>query len=89
MTTNAPVLVIPRKPVACSTLAAIGYHADTKTLDIEFRSGGVHRLTGVTPQDFSGLRCAPSIGSHYIRHIRGKFPTESMVETADEGSTPD
>lgn len=89
MTTAAPSLVIPRKSVACSTLAAIGYDASTKTMDLEFRTGAVQRLSGVSPQDFAGLRCATSITSHYIRHIRGKFPTEALVEAADEGSAPD
>ena len=89
MTTQAPTLTIPRKPVLCGTLAAIGYHAPTKTMDLEFRTGAVLRLTGVTSQEHAALLCAPSIASHYMRHVRCKFAAEPLVETADEGSTPD
>ena len=89
MTTATAALVIPRKSVACAILAAIGYDTASQTMDLEFRTGAVERLKGVSPAVFAGLRCAPSIGSHYVRHIRGKFPSEPLVETADEGSTPD
>lgn len=89
MTTQAPTLVIPRKPVLCGTFAAIGYHAPTKTMDLEFRTGAVLRLTRVTSQEHAALLCAPSIASHYVRHVHGKFAAEPLVEAEDEGNTPD
>ena len=57
-------------PVQSSTIAAIGYDLETKTLHIEFRSGHVYEYDDITPETHEALTAAPSIGAHFGRHIR-------------------
>lgn len=89
MSTEAPALSIPRHPVIASTLTAIGYDRATQTLDVEMNSGAVVRHTGVPLELAVELMRAESIGMFYAKQISKKFNPEPLVETADEGSTPD
>jgi len=64
--------------VGSSNIASIGHDPETKTLEVEFRSGSVHRYEGVEPEHYSMLIHAPSIGSHFHKFIRDKFPSKKV-----------
>ena len=60
-----------RNPVTSSNISAIGYDPETRTLEIEFKGGGIYSYEGVTAEKASALLAADSIGSHFHKHIRG------------------
>lgn len=75
MTTEAqqPALAIAMQPCKSSQLAAAGYDEPSQTLAVQFVSGGTYRYAGVPAQVFTELLQAPSIGSYFAHHVRGKF----------------
>lgn len=95
MTTEAiapeiAALQIDRQDVVSSNIKSIGYHAETQTLDVEFAAGRVYRFAGVPQQAYDQLIGAESIGSHFARHVRGKFPSVDLEKLdVHEGSTVD
>lgn len=59
------------KPITSSNLAAVGYHAPTKTLAVQFKGGdAVHHYHGVEQEHVDELHAADSIGSHFSKYIR-------------------
>lgn len=64
-------------PVNSSQINAIGYAAATNTMRIEFKSGSLYEYANVTPEVFEAFAKAPSIGSHFYKHIKpfaDKYP---------------
>lgn len=75
------------KPVESSQLAAIGYHPETKTLAIEFKShakpgapprkNSVYHYANVDQEEWDAFQAAKSHGAHFYAHIKPfteKFP---------------
>ncbi|SHJ30144.1 KTSC domain-containing protein [Hymenobacter daecheongensis DSM 21074] len=48
-----------RQPIRSTSLKAVGYDADTQTLEIEYRNGRVVRYSGVSEAVHQGLRAVP------------------------------
>lgn len=66
-------------PVTSSNIAAIGYSHTTKQLEVQFKgSGAVYSYAGVPQEAFDALMSAESIGSHFGKHIRGKFEGKKL-----------
>lgn len=61
-------------PVASSLIQSIGYDSASETLQITFKSGGTYRYDNVSAQEWEAFRDAESIGKHFYRSIKGKFP---------------
>lgn len=59
-------------PVKSSNIKAIGYDPNTKTLTIEFNSGGIYDYPDIEQHEHDSLLSAESIGSHFHKHIRPK-----------------
>ena len=59
-------------PVKSSNIKAIDYDPTTKTLTIEFNSGGLYEYHDVTEAEHNTLLKADSIGSHFHQHIKSK-----------------
>lgn len=59
-------------PVKSSSLAAVGYHPETRTLAVRFagKSDKVHHYKEVSPEAHAGLMAAESIGKHFAAHIK-------------------
>lgn len=55
-----------------SNVAGFGYDAATKTLTVEFKSGGKYDYQGVSSETFAGLQAAESKGKFIGQHIKGK-----------------
>lgn len=62
-----------RAPVSSSTIAAIGYDAESKTLAVEFHSGKVYHYQGVEPEKHQALLGAESIGRHFGQFIKPNY----------------
>jgi len=71
-----------RTPVKSSQLISVGHDPATNTLEIEFPSrkqaphggalpGPVYRYSGVSAEQHAALMKAESVGSHFIKHIKG------------------
>ena len=65
--------------VESSTLAAVGYDAVCKLLELEFSSRAVYHYFGVPAALHQSLLHAPSKGSFFNRSIRGRFPYRRMT----------
>lgn len=63
-----------RQRVASSHLAAVGYDAARRLLEIEFLGGSVYQYSNVPPNVHQSLMTAASHGSYFHAHIRGRFP---------------
>jgi hypothetical protein len=72
--TDDPLTVsIRREAVDSASIASIGFHADQRILEIEFRSGALYRYFAVPPSIFEGLQKAESKGRYFSKSIRGRF----------------
>lgn len=65
---------IAMQPVTSSQITAIGHDPATDTLAIQFPSksgsGSLYHYQNFTAKDFAAFKSAPSIGSHFIKHIK-------------------
>ena len=59
-----------RKAVRSTNVASVGYDAKARVLEIEFKSGGVYRYSGVPEKRYQSLMKASAIGSYFIREIK-------------------
>ena len=64
---------IKRKAVDSTNLAAVGYDARAKVLEIEFRSGPVYRYFEVPRAVYRGLMRAQSKGTYFYEKIRYSY----------------
>jgi hypothetical protein len=63
---------IPTTPIDSSAISAVGHDPKTNTLRVEFSSGGVYDISGVTAQEHEMLTQAASPGSFYHKNFRGR-----------------
>jgi hypothetical protein len=61
------------KPVTSSSIQAVGYHEDSRTLHVRFHSGHTYSYSNVDPEEHRALINAPSIGAHFSKHIRPHY----------------
>lgn len=74
--------MIAMDAVDSSQIAAIGHDAESNTLAIQFKNwkgepSSVYHYENFTAEQFSEFKDAPSIGSHFGKHIKphaDKFP---------------
>lgn len=79
---------IPREPVVSSNLAAVGYCAETRELDVEFTNGEAWRYYDATPEHFEGCTKSTSVGRYYIRNIKGSLRGVPLDRVTGEPKTP-
>jgi len=58
--------------VSSSAIRAVG-HAGER-LDVEFNSGSKYRYYGVSKRTATNLQNADSVGGHFNRNIKPKYP---------------
>lgn len=73
------VYTIPQEPVRSSNLASIGYDAEKQILAVTFKSGDLWHYAGVPLALAIELGGAPSKGTFYSTHIKGKFSAEKLT----------
>jgi hypothetical protein len=57
-------------PVDSSNIRAIGWDSTTKTLAVQFKSGGTYHYPGVDAKLHQQLMAAPSVGGFFASHLR-------------------
>ena len=67
-----------RKPVTSMNLASVGYDAQEKTLEIEFKTGGTYQYPDVPPRVHAELINAPSVGAYFHQNIRKQYPAKKV-----------
>lgn len=60
-------------PVSSSSIDAVGYHEDNRTLHVRFASGHTYSYRDVDPEEHQALIEAKSVGSHFAKHIRPHY----------------
>lgn len=71
---------VQRTPVSSTAFKSIGYDPHTRTLAVEFQSGGVHHFEDVDPDFADSFQSSASPGGFFHRHIRGHY-----LSTKQEG----
>lgn len=69
-----------RELVQSSNIASIGYDAVRQILEVQFKGGLLWQYSEVAPEEHRALMSAPSIGSHFMKHIRGRKEGGPVVE---------
>lgn len=73
-----------REPSESSNIASVGYDRDTKTLEVEFRSGKVYRYADVPHAVFEEFRVGGYRGGHFHKNIRSLYETWMKVEPQEK-----
>ena len=63
-----------RVGVTSSSVASVGYAAETGTLELEYRNGSVYEYFAVPRSVFDSLLAAGSKGTFVSAWIRGRYP---------------
>jgi hypothetical protein len=63
-----------RHTVQSSVLESVGYDPGDKILELEFREGGVWNYFDFSKQTYKRFITAESLGSFFVRRIKGKYP---------------
>jgi len=63
-----------RTSVSSSNIGAIGYEAETQTLEIEFLNGSVYQYTGVSVEEYEAMMNADSKGKYFNANIKNRYP---------------
>lgn len=61
------------QPVESSQIEAIGHDPESNTLRVRFKSGGEYEYADVPAEAHQALMAAPSVGSHFHKHVRNAF----------------
>lgn len=61
------------RPIVSTMIAAAGYDPDTRTMEIEFRSGRSYTFEGVPPHVYENLLAAESPGRYFNQAIKGIY----------------
>lgn len=59
-----------RQSVSSSNLVSVGYDSTSRTLEIEFHSGGIYQYLGVPISVYNGLMNAGSHGQYFDAYVK-------------------
>ena len=62
-----------RTPVKSTNIASFGYDSASRTLEVEFISGGVYQYKSVAPATALKFRQSKSKGHFFATNIKNKF----------------
>ena len=60
--------------IESSMIHAVGYDAETQTLEVVFNSGRIYRYEDVPPEEYEGLMDAESKGRYMRANIIDMYP---------------
>jgi hypothetical protein len=72
-----------RTKVRSSSIAAVGYDAASRALEVEFHNGRIYRYHEVPASVHEQLLAAPSKGQFYNLHVRNLFAYERLDEHSE------
>lgn len=64
---------IPLEPCKSSCISGIGYHAESRTLALQFVGGKTYRYADVPAETVTALKESKSAGAFFGKQINGKF----------------
>jgi len=67
-------------PVTSSTITSIAHDADSKVMEVKFKSGKTYSFGNVEAHQFEAFRSAESAGKHFHAHFRGN-PKHAMPQS--------
>jgi len=67
-----------RTPVCSSNIRSVGYDSASRTLEVEFHSGGIYQYSGVPEAIYQDFMRAASKGSYFHDHIKGRYPDRQV-----------
>lgn len=67
-----------RIAVKSRDIAIVGYEAQSATLEVAFRNGGVYRYQNVPQDVYRQFMDAPSMGTFFSEKIKTAFPYEKI-----------
>jgi hypothetical protein len=70
--------LISRIPVTSSSIKSIGY-GENQVLEVEFLKGDIYIYNLVEKEVFEEFIKTSSKGRFYIKHIKGKYPSEKKL----------
>lgn len=62
-----------RISVSSSNISAIGYDADSQTLEVKFTNGAVYSYSSVPPGEYEGFINADSKGKYLHANIKNRY----------------
>jgi hypothetical protein len=62
-----------RTPVSSSSIASVGYRPSSRTLELEYRGGGVYQYLDVPPREYDSLMRVDSKGRFVNARIKGRY----------------
>ena len=68
-----------RKSVTSSNIKSIGYDENTKTLEIDFKRGGLYQYSDVPMNVYIALINATSHGKYFQKFVRDKYATTKVI----------
>jgi hypothetical protein len=74
-----------RTKVVSTNIESVGYDQESKTLQVEFKNGGIWQYSGVPAEEVVKLHAAESFGGFFHKNIRSKYPGEKVGEVVDNG----
>lgn len=67
-----------RQAVESSNLASVGYDAENKILEVEFKHGGVYQYFDVPESVYEELMNADSHGKYFVHNIKDDYEFEKL-----------
>lgn len=80
MSTATNTEPIRHTPKNSSNITHIQFHPDEGTLIVQFHSGGSYAYDNCTPQMADAFMKAPSAGTFFHQHIKGKFASRKLSQ---------
>jgi hypothetical protein len=74
-----------RFPVSSTCIAAVGYDAKTRVLEIEYSSGEVYQYFEVPPRVYRELVAAESHGAYINREIKHAYRYRAVGNSGSRG----
>ncbi len=62
-----------RTSITSTNIRAVGYDADSQTLEVEFNDGSVYQYAGVPVGEYEGLMNADSKGKYHNANIKKRY----------------
>lgn len=75
-----------REVVASGAIRSIGYDAESRTLEIEFKTGRIYQYEGVPVETHAWLVRIDNKGGFLNRMIIDRFPTREVTPYLSEGT---
>ena len=67
-----------RIPVKSNNIASVGYDSASRTLEVEFKSGGVYEYKSVAPATALAFHKSKSKGQYFANFIKSKYEGKKL-----------